>query len=169
MQVRRTNVKNSVNSGFLAIIERYWLVILGLILATPVLLRYMKDSQVANETNDTQETIKLNVSKNLDPILQQSELNKITVNPFYQNMARNLAHNLGTIYQVRGSWYDIPSYFRGLTENDKKVYYDLVQLKNSGQVSTVSKCYFFLIGKNLREDVTRLLDPELLAKLPLFK
>lgn len=131
------------------------------------MLRYLKDSQVKNEVNDLEETIKLNVAQNLDPIKQQSELNKITTSPFYQNMARNLAHNLGTLYQSRGgflSWFNP----RGWTENDKAVYDDLKMLINKGQVTTVSKCYFFLIGKNLREDVTKLLDAELLAKLPLF-
>ncbi|WP_395048385.1 hypothetical protein [Flavobacterium sp.] len=168
MQPRQNNARNSDSSGFLAVLERYWYVILGLILATPVVLRYLKDSQVANEVNDTQETIKLNVSKNLDPIQQQSELNKITTSPYYQNMARNVAANLGVLYEVRGgflSWLNP----RTWTENDQLVYNDLKQLKNSGQVKTVSNCYFFLTGKNLREDIIRLLDTELLAKLTLFK
>jgi hypothetical protein len=163
---RQTNVKNS-NMGFLALIERYWLVLVGLIFATPVILRYLKDSQVNNETNDTQENIKLAVSQNLDPIKQQSELNKITNNPFYQNMARNLAHNLGTVYQARlGFWSFLDP--RSWTENDQLIYDDLKLLKNSGQVKTVVSCYFFLTGKNLREDVLKLLDSELLKKLPLF-
>ncbi|MBF2709248.1 hypothetical protein [Flavobacterium soyangense] len=168
MQPRKISARNSDSSGFLAVLERYWYVILGLIFVTPVILRYLKDSQVANEVNDTQEQIKLNVSKNLDPIQQQVELNKITTSPFYQNMARNVAANLGILYQVRGgflSWLNP----RTWTENDQLVYNDLRQLKNSGQVKTVSNCYFFLTGKNLMEDITRLLDNDLLIKLPLFK
>ena len=167
MPPRQTNVKNSNQMGFLAVLERYWLVILGLIIGTPIILRYLKDSQVSNEVNDTQENIKLNVSQNLDPIKQQSELNKITTNVFYQNMARNLAHNLGTLYQARGGFWSYFDY-RTWSENDDLVYKDLKQLVNSGQVKTVVSCYFFLTGKNLREDVTKLLDSELLKKLPLF-
>ncbi|WP_310560620.1 hypothetical protein [Flavobacterium sp.] len=168
MQPRQNNARNSDSSGFLAVLERYWYVILGLILATPMLLRYLKDSQVSNEINDTEETIKLNTSKNLDPLKQQLELNKITTNLFYQNMARNVAANLGVLYESRsGFWFWANP--RTWTENDQLVYNDLKQLINSGQVKTVSNCYFFLTGKNLREDVTRLLDTELLAKLPLFR
>jgi predicted histidine transporter YuiF (NhaC family) len=165
--VRKTS-QNSVHSGFLALIEKYWLVLIGLIVAVPLLLRYMKDAQTSDTVNNVEENIKLNVSKNLDPVKQQSALNAITTSVFYQDMARNVAANLGTLYQVRGgflSWLNP----RTWTENDQLIYNDLKLLKNSGQVKTVSNCYFFLTGKNLREDIIKLLDSELLAKLPLFR
>ena len=168
--MRITNLrKNPVNdTGFLALIERFWIVILGLILATPILLRYLKDSQVKHEVNDTQEQIKLNTSQNLNPLKQQTELNKITSNQYLQTVARNVAANLGTLYQSRGgmfAWLNP----RGWTENDTLVYNDLKNLNNPGQVRLVIELYFFLTGKNLREDVSTLLDTELLAKLKFFK
>lgn len=168
MRVRTQNKNPDTVSGFFDLIQKYWIVILGLIFAIPVVLRYLKDSQVKNEINDTEEQIKLNQAANLDPIKQLVGLNKITTNPYYQNMARNLAHNLGTLYETRGGFFAFLNP-RSWTENDTAVYNDLKQLINSGQVKTVSDCYFFLTGKNLREDVIKLLDSELLAKLKLFK
>ena len=167
MKVAYTKPNPSNQLGFFELIERFWIVILGLILATPVILRYLKDSQVKNEVNDSQEQIKLNVSQNLSPIKQLEGLNKITLNPFYHKLAFSLAHNLGTIYQSRGGFLSFLNP-RTWSENDKEVYNDLKKLTNSGQIKTVVKCYFFITGKNLREDVTRLLDSELLKKLPLF-
>lgn len=168
MRARTQRNEPDTLSGFFDLIKKYWIVILGLIFATPVILRYLKDSQVKNEINDQEEQIKLNQSANLSPISQQSGLNKITTNMFLQNMARSLAHNLGTLYQSKPHWWSILDP-RGWTENDKAVYDDLKQLTNSGQIRLVSECYFFLTAKNLKEDVRTLLDTELFSKLPLFK
>ncbi len=165
--LRKTNSKSLVNSGFLDIIERYWMVLLGLVLAVPVVLRYLKDSQVKNEVNDLEEQIKLNDAINLSPITQLSALNKITTNQTYHNWARSLAHNLGTLYQTKGFWSFLDP--KGWTENDQNVYDLLVNVQNAGQKRTLSELYFTLTSKNLNEDVVRLLDDELLKKLPLFK
>lgn len=167
MSVRRTNAQNSVNSGFLAIIERYWLVIVGLILATPFVLRYMKDSDVKNEINDVEEEIKLNSAQNLSPITQLSGMRKITTNTAYHTWALGLAQHLGTLYSARSSWNPF-DWARSLTENDKEVYELLKNVQNTGQKRILTELYFFLVQKNLNEDVVKLLDKELLAKLPLF-
>lgn len=169
MQVRRTNVQNSVNSGFLAVIERYWYVIIALILATPVILRYLKDANTDGEANDAEEQIKLNAIANLSPITQLTGMNKITTNQGYHKWALSLASNLGTLYASRASWYSVSDWFRAATENDEKVYNILKQVQNTGQKRILNELYFFLIQKNLNEDVIKLLDPELLAKLPLFR
>jgi hypothetical protein len=154
--------------GFLAVIERYWIVLVGLILATPVVLRYLKDSQVKNEINDTQEQIKLNASANLTPLTQLAGMNKITTNVAYHNWALQLAKDLGTLYTSRASWWNLWDKLRGATENDKDVYNSLIQINNQSQKRVLNELYFFLVQRNLNEDVMTYLDPEFLKKLPLF-
>jgi hypothetical protein len=168
MQRTTRKTRNSVNSGFLSIIERYWLVIIGLIVGTPFLLRYLKDSSVKNYTNDLQEQIKTNATANLSPITQLSGMNKITTNKAYHDWALSLAKDLGTLYSSRASWYSIFDWTRSLTENDTAVYNSLKQVSNTGQKRILGELYFFLVQRNLNEDVVKLLDKELLAKLPLF-
>jgi hypothetical protein len=167
MSVRRTNAQNSVSSGFLAIIERYWLVIVGLILAVPFILRYLKDANTQGEENDSEEEIKLNAIANMSPITQLSGMNKITTNQAYHTWALGLAQHLGTLYSARSSWNPF-DWARSLTENDKEVYDLLKNVQNTGQKRILTELYFFLVQKNLNEDVVKLLDKELLAKLPLF-
>lgn len=169
MRQRANNLRNSTNSGFLSFIERFWVVILGLIIFTPVLLRYLKDASVKNQTNDAEEEIKLTATANLSPITQLVGMNKITTNQGYHKWALSLSQNLGTLYSNRGKWYDIPSWLRSLTENDKKVYELLKNVTNTSQKRILNELYFFLVQRNLNEDVTTLLDPELLIKLPMFR
>lgn len=168
MQSRATN-KNSVNSGFLSILERYWLVILGLIFLIPVILRYLRDSQTKSQINDLQEIEKLLVANNENPFNQSQVLNTITVNPFYQNLARNIAIDLGTNIRVKDASFWNLINPKGWTENDAKVFNHLKSITNSGQRTTVVNCYYVLTRRNMMDDIKTLLDPQLLQQLPLFR
>lgn len=157
--------------GFLDYVERYWLVLLGLIIGYPIIMRYFKDASTKSEINNQEEKEKLLVSASNNPVLQVKELNHVTTNYFYQNLARNVAKDLGTnIATKEAGFWD----FKWLnpatwTENDKKIYDSLKQLVNTGQVKTVANCYYVLTRRNLYDDVKQYLDDELLNKLPLFK
>lgn len=164
--VRRTN-KNPVSSGFLSIIERYWIVLLGLVFAVPMLFRYLKDSQTADTVNNAQENIKALQVQNLDVTTQLQGLNKITTRLDIQNIARNTAINLGVVIGT-SSWLDLFNY-KTWTENDQLVFDELKKIKQPSSVILTAKCYQFLTSRNLMDDVKKYLDSELLAQLPLFK
>lgn len=168
MPLRQTNVKNSVHSGFLAIIERYWLVLLGLIVATPILLRYMNDANSQAKVNDAKNENRLNEVANMSPITQLSAMNKITTNSAYHVWAQKIAADLGTLYSARAKWYSFFDFFRSITENDTALYNDLKDVTNPGQKRILTDLYFVLTSKNLTEDVITYLDTEYLKKLPLF-
>ncbi|TRX16737.1 hypothetical protein [Flavobacterium franklandianum] len=164
--IRKAN--QPVNKGFFAIIERYWLVILGLILLIPVLFRYLKDSNTKSEVNEVEEQIKLNNVVNLSPVTQLEALSKIEPNQAYHNWARSIAHHLGTLYLNQGNWYDFANP-KSMTENDQEAYKLLAQITNTGQKKILSELYFTLTARNLSTDVTSLLDKEFLIKLKLFR
>jgi len=171
MAIERNARKPSSNGGFLDIVERYWLVLLGLIIGYPIIMRYFQDAGTKDAINKADEAEKVLISKNDNPVTQLQELNKITTNSFYHNVARNVAKDLGTnISTKEKSFFDFywlnPSSW---TENDSKVYEQLKILTNSGQVKVVVSCYYVLTRRNLYDDVKQYLDDDLLIKLPLFK
>lgn len=171
MAIERNARKPSSNGGFLDIVERYWLVLLGLIIGYPIIMRYFKDSSTKFEINNQEEKEKLLVASNNNPAQQVENLNSVTTNYFYQNLARNVAKDLGTNIASKeaGFWsfkWLNPSTW---TENDQKVFDSLKQLTNTGQVKTVANCYYVLTRRNLYDDVKQYLDDDLLIKLPLFK
>ena len=165
------NAKKPSKGGFLDIVERYWLVLLGLIIGYPIIMRYFKDASTKSFINNQEESEKILASTNNNPVQQVENLNSVTTNYFYQNLARNVAKDLGTnIATKEATFWD----FKWLnpttwTENDSKVYDSLKQLTNTGQVKTVANCYYVLTRRNLYDDVKQYLDGDLLVKLPLFK
>ena len=170
----RTQTRNSSkpsNGGFLDIVERYWLVLLGLIIGYPIIMRYFKDASTKDTINNQEEETKILVSNNNNPITQLQELNKITSNPFYHNIARNVAIDLGTnILTKETSFFDFAWLNpKSWTENDAKIYAQLKILTGTGQVKTVTQCYYVLTRRNLMDDVKKYLDSSELNKLPLFK
>lgn len=171
MVSQRTNKKPLLTGGFLPTIERYWLVVLGLIIGYPIIMRYMKDASTKSYINNQEESEKIIAAQNNNPAQQLENLNAVTTNYFYQNIARNVAKDLGTNIATKEStfldfkWLN-PSTW---TENDTEIYNSLKQLVNSGQVKTVSNCYYVLTRRNLYDDVKQYLDKDLLNKLPLFK
>jgi hypothetical protein len=157
----RTSRKPVNETGFLDTIKKHYLVILGLIFAVPVIMRYLKDAQTKNNLNDAEEKIKGLKVINLSPVTQEAALNKISSNKVLQNIARNLKHHLGTGY----NWWEYASW----TENDNAAYLELKKIKQPKSMRAVVRMYFLLVQRSLYDDVKRLLDPELLAKLPLLK
>jgi hypothetical protein len=170
MRSRQVNSrKDPFNNGFFELIQKYWVVILGLILGIPVIMRYLRDAETLGNKNNAEEKEKDLVVSNGNPISQLVELNKITSNQFYHNLARNLAIHLKTDIQTKEApWYAYLNPF-SWSENDEKAYNQLKQIANVGQRTTVVKCYYVLTRRNLLDDVKKMLDSDLIVKLPLFK
>lgn len=157
--------------GFLETLQKYWFVLLALILAIPYLMRYYKNQAVNDVVNDVVQNEKEIVAQNQNPATQLAGLNKITTRVDLQTIARNIAHNLGTSIRVKEiSWTD-PAFWnpKGFTENDEKAYNQLKKINYATSRDLVAKCYYFLTRRNMFDDVRDLLDEEYRAKLPLFK
>lgn len=171
MQRVRQPRNTSQNGGFLQTLQDYWLVILGLFLVVPFLIRYLKDANTSITVNNQQEAEKLYKSQNENPVTQITGLNQITSRISLQDIARNVAFHLGTdIRNKETSWLDSGWWNpKGWTENDEKAYLELKKITNPESRDLVVKCYYFLTRKNLLDDVKRLLDDEYKQKLTLFK
>lgn len=167
MSARIRQTKNLENSGFFDFVERYWIVILGLLIGIPFMYRYFYDADTKNEVNEVEEAIKLNNAVNLTPQTQLKALQKITVNQGYHTWAWKIANALGTLQLNQNKWYDFlrPSTW---TENDADAYQLLKQVTNTGQKKVLSELYFTLTARNLQTDVLNLLDKDERMKLTLF-
>lgn len=170
MQNRQRTQTNGENS-FLNMLQRYWFVLLALILGIPYLIRYYKNQAVTDIVNDVVQDEKEIVAQNQNPVTQLQGLNKITTRVDLQTIARNVAYNLGTSIRTKEvtplslAWWNP----KGFTENDEKTYNQLKKINYASSRDLVAKCYYFLTRRNMFDDVRELLDDEYKAKLPLFK
>lgn len=165
----RNNRQKNDTSPLMEFIKKYWLVVVGVVMGFPILLRYLKDQETNTNQNNAEEAEKNLVIANQNPLTQLEELNKITKDTFYHNLARNVAIHMGYDIQTKDAgWGSFLNPF-GWTENDQKVYNELKNIINSGQKRTVTACYYVLTRRNLSDDVKKTLDSDLLINLPLFK
>lgn len=171
MQRVRQPRNTSQNGGFLQTLQDYWLVILGLFLVVPFLIRYLKDANTSITVNNQQEAEKLYKSQNENPVTQITGLNQITSRIDLQDIARNVAFHLGTDIRNKETSFLDSAWWnpKGWTENDEKAYLELKKINYPESRDLVVKCYYFLTRKNLLDDVKRLLDDEYKQKLSLFK
>ncbi|MDD5151424.1 MAG: hypothetical protein PHC28_13280 [Flavobacterium sp.] len=161
---------NSVKSGFLDIIERYWVVMLGLVFGVPVLFRYLRDSQTKDTVNNAEEAVKtqqgLTTVLNKDYTTQLTGLSKITTLLYIQTVARNVSVILMT--DKPDTWTNSinPLYW---FPDSNDLYRNLSQIKSQNALNLTAKCYQFLTNRNLLNDVKSRMSKDLLLKLPLFK
>lgn len=162
-----TNTKLS----FLEMMEKYWFIILGLVLAIPYLIRYYKNQAVADLVNNVELDEKQIVSQNKNPITQIAGLNAITSRVDLQTIARNVAFNFGTSIRTKEVGVFDSAFWnpKGWTENDEKAYNQLKKINYVESRDLVAKCYYFLTRRNLFDDVRDLLDEQYKSKLTLFK
>lgn len=164
----KRKVQSAETSPLMEFVKKYWLVVVGVVMGFPILLRYLKDQETETNKNNVEEAEKNLVIINQNPLTQLEELNKITKDTFYHNLARNVAINMGYDIQTKEATWQYLNPF-GWTENDEKVYLELKKIINLGQKRTVIACYYVLTRRNLSDDVKKTLDSDLLIKLPLFK
>lgn len=95
------------------------------------------------------------------PVDIEKEADKITGSKELQNIARELAHHLGTKY----FWLN----FRNWTENDKEAF-ELVVNLSQGEFDQVALLYnqIYAVGNDLKADLIRLLDTKYKEQLTLL-
>lgn len=170
MTSRFKNTPTSSNK-FLDMLQKYWFILLAIILGIPYLMRYYKNQAVTDIVNDVVQDEKEIVAQNQSPVTQLAGLNKITTRIDLQTIARNVAYNLGTSIRTKEvtplnlAWWNP----KGMTENDEKTYNQLKLINYASSRDLVAKCYYFITRRNMFDDVRELLDDEYKAKLPLFK
>lgn len=167
----RNNRRKTDTSPLMEFIKKYWLVLVGVVMGFPILLRYLKDQETVTNQNNVDAAEKNIVIANQNPTTQLVGLNAITTRIELHDIARNVAFHLGTIVRTKevnplslAFWNP-----RGWTENDQKAYIELNKINYAASRDLVTKCYYFLTRRNLIDDVKELLDDEYKTKLPLFK
>lgn len=104
-----------------------WLyIIIGIILFFPlarfIIRQYNKfkglETEIDAENQENQNNV--NYIQNQNPVIAQNKADKITTRKDVQSAAKQLAHDLGTKYSDKNSWWSWLDP-RGWTENDKKV------------------------------------------------
>lgn len=168
MHVANRNQKSlSILEGFLFWIKaNLGLVIIVVVgaMSAPFLYRYFKSQVQNNKEQDEEIQAELQLLENKNPATAQSNANKITLDKGVQAAAQQLAHDLGVKYSDAGHWWDFLNP-RGWTENDKAAFATLkYQVRN---IHLVEKLYYEVYTKrrNLKDDVNKLLDTELLVEL----
>jgi hypothetical protein len=172
---QRKNVQdNALNDAF-DFIKRNWLMITGLLIAVPYLMRYLNSQRektaIANleldlkEKTSTQEVVnETKLLENQNPLSQNQRRKAITSNQGLWAASASLAHDLGVKYKDNGHWWDVLDP-RGWTENDKSARETLVYQRNNFAI--LEKLYFQVDtnSRSLRADILKYLDKDELKYL----
>jgi hypothetical protein len=131
-----------------------------------VIRQYNKFGALENDINseNVENTKKAAFIQNQNPIISQNKADKITVRKDVQQAAKKLAHDLGTKYSDKDSWWSWADP-RGWTENDKSVADALIyQQKN---FALLKKLYYdvYTNSRNLTDDLYTLLDDKELKRV----
>lgn len=164
-----------VNSPFLEFVERYWMVICGLLFFAPTILKWLKDIAIESKKDDILNSVEVNNSQNQQAIpaliLSKSEVifaqSKITDEKTKKRLmssASAIAYNLGVNFTDSGSFWDVFDP-RGWTENDEEVGRLLILETHNFRV--IEKLYFnvYTRSRNLSNDVLKLVDKDVLTKV----
>jgi hypothetical protein len=150
-------------------LQKYWLVILGVIVCYPLLKKwYDKFTQDAEEKalEDAEKDLKIAVS---NPMTKEIELNKITPRKEVHDIAESLAVWLGTNKQTKdASWYTWITEPMSNFENEKETINELLKVKQVTTVPLVIGCYYVITRRDLKADLKKYLSTSDLKKVPLF-
>ena len=171
---KRNAQDNALNDAF-DFIKRNWIMITGLLLAVPYLLRYLKaqaqKTSVANVELEYKDKIEkseiANATKlfeNTNPLTQNQKRLKITASKDLHAASQSLAVDFGVIYKDAGNWFDFLNP-RGWTENDEAIRKTLVLYRN--YFDKLEKLYFEVDtnSRSLRKDILQYLDKDELTYL----
>jgi hypothetical protein len=148
-----------------------WLYILiGLIVIFPIIRfiirQYQKFNslQVELDEKNTEVVKGKTFLENQNPVVAQNKADKITVRKDVQSAAKQLAHDLGTKYSDKNSWWDWLDP-RGWTENDKKVADTLLYQRYN--YTLLKRLYneVYTNSRNLTDDLFALLDKNELKRV----
>lgn len=121
--------------------------------------QYAKFNEVKQEIQNN-----TNYQENQNPTIAQNKADKITVRKDVQSAAKKLAHDLGTKYSDKNSWWSWIDP-RGWTENDKSVADTLLYQRNN--YSLLKRLYneIYTNNRSLTDDVFSLLDENELKRV----
>jgi hypothetical protein len=156
-------------------LEKYWLVIGGILIAFPLLKRYLAKQQelgleqqktllLDNIKQNTQIVKETKFYNNLDPKLQLTSRQKITAAKELWAISTKIANDFGVIYSDDNGFFDFLNP-RGWTENDKAIADTLIKYRN--YFDKLEKLYFEVDtnSRNLRKDILKYLDAGELKRL----
>lgn len=165
---------NALNDAF-DFIKRNWIMITGLLVAIPYLLRYLKAQAQKTTTADMELELKQKVEtgqvvketklfENENPLTQNQKRLKITASKDLHAASQSLAVDFGVIYKDAGNWYDFLNP-RGWTENDEEIRKTLVLYRN--YFDKLEKLYYEVDtnSRSLRKDILQYLDKDELKYL----
>ena len=140
------------------------LTILGLFMLVPFVYRYFKSQFVKNQEQDNELEKDKKWLLNSNATTQQQRADKITKFRELQTVAKQLAHDLGTLYSDQNSWLSWTNY-KGWTENDEEVKKALIKWRL--YYPTLKRLYseVYSNSRNLTTDVVSLLDKDDLTEL----
>lgn len=169
MRNKTQNKQGGVNSPLMAFLKKYGLILVLGLLGIPYLYRYYVDAEAKDKKAKLDADQQIMQTQVGNPAQEKIGLDLITTRVDLQDIARNVAFNLGTNIQTKNagwlSWLNP----RGWTENDLAVYNELKKINYAASRDLVAQCYYFLTQRDLLVDVKALLDEEYKQKLPLFK
>lgn len=170
---QRKNAQDNALNDALDFIKRNWLIITGLLVAVPYIMRYLKAQAQKTETANQELILKQKIEsgdiiketklfENASPLTQKQKRLKITGSSELWAASTSLAHDFGYKYSDSGKWYDVLNP-RGWTENDASIRNTLLKYRN--YFSILEKLYYEVDtnSRNLRNDILKDLDKTELA------
>lgn len=155
---RRNNKKGPVQN-VLDFLQRNWLVLLGCIVAYPLVVRLMRMAEAKDKVAEADAQTKEQEALNKIPSAQRQALNEITSNTGYHVAAKSIFDDTGFAYD----WYDP----RRWSENDKAVF-DAIDKSPCGINidDTLIDCYALISGnRHLFNDLKQVLDEDYFNQL----
>jgi hypothetical protein len=162
-------------SKIMDFLQKYWLVIGGILFVFPLLKRYLnkqaelkdeQDKQLSLDNLKTTTVINKEVKfySNLNPTKQLTERQKITASKELWAVSTKLSNDFGVLYSDQNGLFDWLNP-RGWTENDKAICDTLVKYRN--YFDKIEKLYFEVDtnSRNLRKDILKYLDAKELKRL----
>lgn len=173
MATRRTAKRGGVQSPFLDWLEKYWVMLLGILFFLPTVMKWIKDINVTGQKDDMENEIELNSSENSvqSPQMITDKVDQYL--PVELKIAKDqreklkadtiaLVHNLGT--RAGSSWYNVDTW----TENDAEV--EKILKRQVHNYKVIERLYFmaYTESRNLTNDILKYLDKTNLTRVRAF-
>lgn len=149
-------------------LQKYWFVILGLLVAVPWIKNYLAEMATKNKKDalanvvEEKETIyetnkEIKLIENKNPLTQKQKRLKITGSSELWAASEKLSSDFGFAIQDTGDWYDFAKP-RKWTENDESIRNTLLKYRN--YFTQLEKLYFQVDtpSRSLRADILKYLD-----------
>jgi len=169
--VPRLNIDRT--SKIMGVLSDYWLLIIGALIAIPLLYKYYMNFVSTSAENAVVNSEKDMQTANQSPVTQSQGLNKITTRLEVQQIAKNVAHHFGTdilTKEASSDWFGLGVLLHptSWSENDQEALIELLKVKQPLTVPLVISCYYFITRRDLKNDIKSYLPDSYIKQLPLF-